>query len=143
MTVAAILALKGNRLVTVSSDARVGEVSRILQERAIGVVLVMDQDCLLGILSERGIVRALARYQQGVVDMRAGDVLTPPKHTANPSATIEESMQIMVDRRIRYLPIVENRTLLGLLSIGDLVAAALRKRQHDVRSLTDYITGAS
>ncbi|HEX3982258.1 MAG TPA: CBS domain-containing protein [Acidisoma sp.] len=142
MTVAAILAQKDSRVISVSPDTHVGDVARVLQENSIGAVLVMEEDSLLGILSERGIVRAMAVHRHEVVNMPARDVLTPPKYTTTVSATIEDSMQVMIDGKIRYLPIFESNKLIGLLSIGDLVAASLRKRQHEASSLTGYITGS-
>ncbi|WP_428391167.1 CBS domain-containing protein [Lichenicoccus sp.] len=142
MTVASILASKPRTLVSVTPETTVGEVARLLHERQIGAALVMQGDTLLGILSERGIVRALALHPSGVRGMRADSVMKPRQVETHLSATLEEAMRIMTDNRVRYLPVFEDGHLAGLISIGDVVKAELGRHAHEVTNLTAYISGA-
>jgi CBS domain-containing protein len=142
MTIASILKEKGNTLISVTPETPIGEVTRIMHENQIGAVLVMEKDKLLGVLSERGIVRALALHPSGVRAMPAHSAMKPRQYETTLSATLEEAMQIMTDNRVRYLPVRDAGKLIGLISIGDVVKAELRRHAHDVKDLTAYIGGA-
>ncbi len=142
MTVASILAQKSKTLICVAPDTPVSEVTRILHEKQIGAVLVMDGETLLGVLTERGIVRAMALNPQGVRAMAASSVMRPKLHEAHLSSTLDEAMQVMTENRVRYLPVVEDGKLVGLVSIGDVVKAELGRNVHEVQNLTAYISGA-
>ena len=131
MTVASILAQKSKHLICVNADTPVSEVTRILHEKQIGAVLVMQDSTLLGVLTERSIVRA----------MRADSVMRPTQHTATVSSTLDEAMQIMTAYRVRYLPVLEDGRLIGLVSIGDVVKAELNQNAREVENLTAYISG--
>jgi CBS domain-containing protein len=142
MTIASILNSKGNTLISVRPDTPIGEVTRIMHEHQIGAVLIMEADKLLGVLSERGIVRALALHPSGVRAMRADSAMKPRQHETTLSATLEDAMRIMTDTRVRYLPVRDAGKLVGLISIGDVVKAELARHAHDVQNLTAYISGA-
>jgi CBS domain-containing protein len=142
MTIASILKEKGESLICVAPDTAIGDVTRIMHENQIGAVLVMEEDRLLGVLSERGIVRALALHPSGVRAMPAHSAMRPRQYETTLSATLEEAMQIMTDNRVRYLPVRDAGKLVGLISIGDVVKAELRRHAHEVTNLTAYISGA-
>ena len=141
MTVASILAQKSKKLICVSPDTPVSDVTRILHEQQIGAVLVTEGDTLLGVLTERGIVRAMALNPQGVRAMRADAVMRPKQHEAHLSSTLDEAMQIMTENRVRYLPVCEDGRLIGLVSIGDVVKAEVVRNAQEVQNLTAYISG--
>jgi CBS domain-containing protein len=141
MTVASILAEKGNNLISVRPDTPVSEVTRILHKNQIGAVLVMQDDQLLGVLSERGIVRALALHSSGVRAMRADSIMRPREHETQLSATLAEAKRIMTEGRVRYLPVRENGKLVGLISMGDVVRAELSRHADELKSVTAYING--
>ncbi len=141
MIVASVLAAKGKELICVAPEVQVEDVTRILEARRIGAVLVMQDDALLGILSERGIVRAMAQHPVGVRAMRADRVMKPFSCQTSPSAQIEDAMQVMTDHHVRYLPVIEEKKLVGLLSVGDIIRAKLGHSLLEVENLAAYITG--
>lgn len=141
-TVAAILKHKGYHVSTVDPDARVSAVTAILTERRIGAVLVVDAaDQMLGIVSERDIVRSLAANGARTLDMTAGQLMTRAVMVAHPDTTVVEAMRQMTAGRFRHLPVVDHDTLVGLISIGDVVKARIMQQDTAVESLTAYVTG--
>lgn len=143
-TVASILKHKGYNVLTVSPDARVSDVSAILAENRIGAVLVIDEEeQMLGIVSERDIVRCLAANGPRTVEMMAGQLMTRAVQVANPDTTVVEAMRMMTAGRFRHLPVVDHGTLVGLISIGDVVKARIMQQDAAVESLTAYVAGSA
>ena len=140
--VASILKHKGYQVSTVSPTASIAAVVTVLSERRIGAVLVLDEgDKLLGIVSERDIVRSLAANGAMTLDMTAGQLMTRTVQVAHPDTTVAEAMQIMTAGRFRHLPVVERDTLIGLVSIGDVVKARIMAQETVVECLTAYVAG--
>ena len=142
MTLASILKSKTGRLIKVEAGTPIGAVTDILHRNNIGAVLVMRDDQLLGVLSDRGIVRAMALNPQGVRAMPAERAMKPRQHEAAPATTLEAAMRIMTTNHVRYLPVFEADQLVGIVSIGDVVKALLDRQAVTVNSLTAYISGA-
>jgi len=143
MTIAAILKHKGGAVAHVSPKARVPDIVRTLAEWRIGAVLVRDAaDQLLGIVSERDIVRALAKEGAATLDMTAAQLMTSVLHTASPSTSVAEAMERMTHHRIRHLPVMADDELVGMISIGDVVKARLEQAAHEVDSLKAYVAGS-
>ncbi len=144
MTVAAILKHKGHEVISVAPTATIAEVSRVLTDRRIGAVLVLDvEDQLLGIVSERDIVHSLAANGSRTLDMTAGQLMTRVVRTVTPRTTVLEAMTTMTAGRIRHLPVVERSRLIGMISIGDVVKARIMQQDHEVDSLRAYVAGAA
>jgi len=142
-TVAAILKHKGYQVSTVDPTACVSEVAEILTDRRIGAVLVLDNaEQMLGIVSERDIVRCLAANGIHTLDMTAGQVMTRAVQVAHPETTVSQAMQIMTAGRFRHLPVVDHDTLVGIISIGDVVKARIMYQDTVVESLTAYVAGS-
>ena len=141
MTIASILISKPSRLVKVDAEFPIGAVTEILYRNKIGAVLVMRDDELLGVLSDRGIVRAMALNPHGVRNMPAERAMKPRQHEAVPSMTLEEAMRIMTTHHVRYLPVFEAGELVGIVSIGDVVKSLLDRQTVAVDNLTAYIGG--
>ena len=141
MTLESILRSKSRTLVTVEEGTPIGAVTELLHRNNIGAVLVMRGSELLGVLSDRGIVRAMALNPQGVRAMPAERAMKPRQHEAAPTTTLEEAMRIMTVNRVRYLPIFDADQVVGIVSIGDVVKALLDRQAVDVESLTAYISG--
>lgn len=139
MTIASILRTKSKTLIRVDPETPIGVVTTILHHNTIGAVLVMRSDTLLGVLSDRGIVRAMALNPQGVRAMPAEQAMKPRKHETVPSATLEEALRVMTDNKVRYLPVFESDCLMGVVSIGDVVKALLDRQIATVESMTIYI----
>ena len=141
MSIAGILSSKGASVIHVAPLEPIAGVTRILGERNIGAVMVMDEGTPLGILSERDIVRALARHGAAALDLVASALMTKVLWTIAPDADIGDAMRIMTDQRVRHLPVVEDGRLVGVVSIGDVVKARFGQQAHEVESLRAYVGG--
>jgi len=143
-TVAAILKHKGYQVSTVDPTAQVSTVAALLAERRIGAALVMDSaDQMLGIVSERDIVRCLAANGASTLEMTAGQLMTRAVQVAHPDTTVDQAMHMMTAGRFRHLPVVDHDTLIGLISIGDVVKARILEQDTVVESLTAYVAGSA
>jgi CBS domain-containing protein len=143
-TVAAILKHKGYQVSTVDPTALVSEISQVLSDRRIGAVLVMDNaEQMLGVVSERDIVRSLAANGARTLEMTAGQLMTRTVQVAHPETTVDQAMQIMTKGRFRHLPVLDRDTLIGLISIGDVVKAKIMHQDTVVESLTAYVAGSA
>ena len=115
----------------------------MLAERRIGAVLVRDAtDQLLGIVSERDIVRCLAREGAATLDMTAAQLMTSALHTVALTTTVEAAMSRMTASRVRHLPVLDGDDLVGMISIGDVVAELLAQQAQEVDSLKAYVAGS-
>ena len=142
MTVATILKHKGTHVVSVDPTLSIAEVTRVLLENRIGAVLVMDAaEQLLGIVSERDVVRSLAANGSHTLDMTAGQLMTRALKTVTPETTEVAAMTMMTAARVRHLPVVERGALIGLISIGDVVKARIMQQDQEVDSLKAYVAG--
>jgi CBS domain-containing protein len=142
-TVAAILKHKGYQVSAVDPTQLVADVTQLLSERRIGAVLVIDTaDQMLGIVSERDIVRCLAANGARTLEMTAGQLMTRAVQVARPDTTVAEAMRMMTAGRFRHLPVVDHDTLVGLISIGDVVKARIMEQDTAVDSLTAYVAGS-
>jgi CBS domain-containing protein len=142
MTLKSILKHKTAGFIAVAPDARVSEVIATLAEKHIGAVMVTDHGKLVGILSERDVVRSMAVQGAQTLDMPASALMTHNPSTATPDFTVEQAMSLMTEGRFRHLPIIENGELAGLVSIGDVVKAVIEQSQYEVESLRTYVAGA-
>jgi CBS domain-containing protein len=143
MTIAAILKHKGHDVASVHPDTTIGQLARDLSERRIGAVVVLDAaNRLLGIISERDIVRTLAAHGAATLDMTAGQLMTREVRTITQQFTVNEAMTLMTAGRFRHLPVVEGGALVGIVSIGDVVKARIMQQEQEVDSLKAYVAGA-
>lgn len=143
MTVARILADKGSSVVTVEPGRTVDEAIHLLADKGIGAVVVTDgAGGIAGILSERDIMRALARHAGAAFDQPVSAVMTAKVTTCTRKTSIEEVMDIMTEGRFRHLPVCEDGKLVGLVSIGDVVKRRIAAVEAEHRAMRDYITTA-
>lgn len=141
-TVAAILKHKGYEVTAVDPTVRIEQVAEILADRRIGAVLVLDRARqLLGIVSERDIVRSLAANGLRTLEMTAGQLMTRAIQVAHPGTSVSEAMAMMTIGRFRHLPVVDHDVLVGLISIGDVVKARIMEQEYEVDSLRAYVAG--
>ncbi|MBV8402246.1 MAG: CBS domain-containing protein [Acetobacteraceae bacterium] len=144
MTVAAILKHKGHDIVTVEPTRTVTEVVKVLDSKRIGAVLVLDAaQQLLGIVSERDIVKSLATHGARTLEMTAGQLMTRDLKTVTRETTVVEAMTMMTAGRFRHIPVLEDGQLIGLISIGDVVKARIMQAEQEVDSLRSYVAGAA
>jgi CBS domain-containing protein len=143
MTVARILADKGRSVVTIEPERSLDEAVHILAEKSIGALVVSDEaGAVLGILSERDIMRALARKGAAALDGRVRDHMTGSVVTCERSTSVEEVMHIMTEGRFRHVPVIEDGRLAGLVSIGDVVKRRIAAVEAEHQAMRDYITMA-
>ena len=139
MIVEHILAAKGHEVVTVEPERTLLEPARLLDEKRIGAVVVSDADHpVLGIISERDIARAVAQRDAAVLDEPVSQHMTAKLFTCTRSCTVSDLMELMTDRRIRHVPIVERGRLSGIISIGDVVKHRLAELEAEERLMHDY-----
>jgi CBS domain-containing protein len=139
MTVQAILQSKGAQVVSVSPGDTVGNVARVLADRRIGAVLVREQGKVVGVFSERDIVRGLARYGAQSLDRPVSDLMTHDVITCKPLESVHDVMERMTARRVRHLPVIDNGQLIGIVSIGDLVKERIEEAEREAQDLREYI----
>jgi CBS domain-containing protein len=143
MTVAKILAEKGREVQTILPHRTLAEAARILAERRIGAAIVTGADgALLGILSERDIVRALAEAGPAALEEPVSRRMTARVTSCSETMTIETAMEMMTVGKFRHLPVVENGRLTGIVSIGDIVKRHIEKIEAETKAMRDYIAMA-
>jgi CBS domain-containing protein len=143
MTVAAILSGKGRDVAIVSVETSIEEAVQILAERRIGALVVADSARqILGIVSERDIVRALARSGAGGLEGTVATIMTSKVVTCSEIDTINHVMERMTEGRFRHLPVVEDGRLAGIISIGDVVKARIQQVEREADEMRAYIAMA-
>lgn len=142
MRIAGILQGKGDAVASVAPGASVQDIVGELTTRRIGALLVLDGESVVGVVSERDVVRGLAGHQGDVLGLKARDIMTSPVIMIGPDDSVAGAMELMTDRRIRHLPVVESGRLVGLVSIGDLVKARIEEAEREALALKDYIATA-
>jgi CBS domain-containing protein len=143
MTVKAILDSKGNNVVTIEPTASLAAAVKVLADRRIGALVIFGADRrVVGIVSERDIVRAFAERGERALDEPVGQVMTRKVVTCTSAETIGAIMERMTARKFRHVPVVENGQLIGIVSIGDVVKHRLQEIEHESAALRDYILTA-
>ena len=142
MTVRSILNTKGHQIMSVEPDVKLSDAIRLLGEKKIGAVLVMNQSRLEGILSERDIVRVLGERGAGVLEEPVAQVMTRKVVTCKETDTVAELMETMTTGKFRHLPVVDNGKVVGLISIGDIVKRRVQEYESEQEALRDYIKTA-
>jgi CBS domain-containing protein len=143
MTVARILRDKGHEVASVQPHHTLKEVVARLAEKRVGALIVSDSTrAPLGIVSERDIIRVLAQHGAAVLDEPVSKYMTRRVHTVTEDAAIDEVMSIMTRGRFRHMPVVENGGVIGIVSIGDIVARHVDMLKHEREALKEYIASA-
>jgi CBS domain-containing protein len=141
MTIAAILSGKGDTVSTVAADASILSAVKLMADKKIGAVLAVDAaGDVVGVVSERDVVRGLATDGPGIIEQPVAAIMTSPVITVEPAYTVHQSMELMTNRRIRHLPVVDKGRLVGIVSIGDLVKRRIEDAEHVAEELKTYIT---
>ncbi len=137
-----ILQTKGNTVWTLAPAATLQDALRLLAEKNIGAVVVVDQDAVVGILSERDVVRLMAREGECRLDMPVDALMTREVITVGSEKTLDACMKLMTLKHIRHLPVVDEGKLVGLISIGDVVRWVIDDQLHTINELEKFISGA-
>lgn len=139
MLVAEILRSKGDAVFTVGPDETVAAAAGLLLERRVGALVVCESDRVAGVLSERDIVRAVAREGAAALGQPVRDHMTADVVFAEPGEGVDVLMGRMTDRRIRHLPVLQDDRLCGVVSIGDVVKCQIDDAMREAESLKSYI----
>ncbi|SDR12388.1 CBS domain-containing protein [Thermostaphylospora chromogena] len=140
MLISTILRAKGADVATVRPEATVTELLAVLAERNIGAVVVTDAaDAIVGIVSERDVVRRLHDMGARVLSLPVSEIMTTEVHTCGPDANVDDLRRTMTTNRIRHIPVVADGRLAGIVSIGDVVKSAIEELEADKAYLVDYI----
>lgn len=139
MFIESILTIKGDSVVTARSDSTIGDLIATLARHNIGAVVVVDDNKVVGIISERDIVRHLAGTAEGFRSRPVATLMTRAPKTCSKSDTIESAMNTMTQGRFRHLPVVEDGELIGIISIGDVVKRKIEEAEQEAGALREYI----
>ncbi|OGA33932.1 MAG: inosine-5-monophosphate dehydrogenase [Betaproteobacteria bacterium RIFCSPLOWO2_12_FULL_64_23] len=138
-TVAQMLELKPAGVISIRPDVPVLDALKLLADKDVGAVLVMDGPRLVGILSERDYARKIALKGKSSADTPVSEIMSREVVCVTPTRTNEECMALMTDKRTRHLPVIDNGRVVGVLSIGDLVKDAISEQQFIIAQLEHYI----
>lgn len=141
MLVNQLLNTKGPQVFKVTPDDTLSAVAALLHTRRVGAFIVADKGGkVVGIISERDIIRAIATDGPDALNQSVAKVMTKDVFSANPGETVDALLERMTDRRIRHLPVMEGTRLVGIVSIGDLVKAKIMAAEHEAHALKAYIS---
>jgi CBS domain-containing protein len=138
-TAASLLKHKGGGIYSVDPDAPVLEAIRLMAEHAVGALLVMQGQKLIGVVSERDYARKVILRGFASSETPVRQIMSSPVLTIQPDKSVRDCMKVMSEKRIRHLPVVDGERVVGVLSIGDLVRAVLEEQQQTIEELERYI----
>ena len=139
-TIREILDKKGHQIWSVSPDTKIFEALQLMAEKNIGALVVLNGDKLVGIISERDYARKVALKGKTSKETPVRDIMTPKVLYVTPEKTAEDCMALMIEKRIRHLPVYKQDKLIGVVSIGDVVKAVIEEKKIAIEHLENYIT---
>jgi CBS domain-containing protein len=138
-TLKQLLQSKPHDILTIAPEARVFDALKLMAEKNVGALLVMDTGQLIGIITERDYARKLILKGKSSLDTPVREVMTGAVLCVHPDQSVEECMALMTDKHIRHLPVMDGGKLIGVLSIGDLVKETISEQQFTIKQLESYI----
>jgi CBS domain-containing protein len=138
-TVRQLIDRKGRNVYSVDPEDPVLEAIRLMAERHVGALLVMKGEVLQGIISERDYARKVILHGRSSAETPVWQIMSSPVLTVTPAQTVQDCMQLMTERRVRHLPVVEGGQVVGMVSIGDLVKTVIEDQQQTIEQLESYI----
>jgi CBS domain-containing protein len=142
MTISAILSAKDEKLLSVQCDTAVRDAVKMLADNKIGSLPVLKDGRVIGIMSERDIIYCLARDGAAILDWEVERVMTSPAIVVTTDVPALSALSMMSKRRIRHLPVVDEERLIGIVSIGDLVAYRINRIEQEAEAMRNYIQSA-
>lgn len=139
--VSQILKKKGSDVWSVRPDDTVFDAVKMMAEKSVGALVVMEDDKLVGIISERDYARKIILEGKASRDTPVADIMTRQVLCVSPERTVDECMALMSDKRARHLPVIEDKHVVGVLSIGDLVKVTIDEQKVMIDQLKQYISG--
>jgi CBS domain-containing protein len=136
-----LLDTKGRDILSISPDASVLDAIKLMAEKAVGALVVMQDSALAGVVTERDYARKVILKGRSSKSTLVSEIMTAKVITTTGDNTVEECMNMMTDRRIRHLPVVDGEKVVGIISIGDLVKAVIADQKAEIEHLEHYISG--
>jgi CBS domain-containing protein len=140
-SVGAILAHKGSAVWSIASNSMVFDAIQLMADKNVGALPVVDNGQLVGMISERDYTRKVSLRGKSSKDTPVRDIMTPDPVTVDVTDSVSECMRVMTDSRIRHLPVMDRKKMIGLVSIGDLVRGIISAQSATIEALEKYITG--
>src|SRR5262249_1345516 len=140
-TIRDVLKKKGQKVWSITPDATVYRAIEMMADKHIGALLVLVEERLVGIVSERDYARKVVLRGRSSKDTRVEQIMTSPVISVEPRYLVDECMRIITENRIRHLPVVDNENVIGMVSIGDLVNWIISAQHQTIQQLQEYITG--
>lgn len=137
--VADILLRKGSNIISISPDAPVLDALKLMADKNIGSVMILENGLFLGIMTERDYSRKVILKGKSSTDTKVAEIMTVDFPPVSPAESIEQCMELMAEHNIRYLPVFKNSELLGIISISDLVKATIMSHEETISQLKDYL----
>ena len=136
-----LLDRKGRNIISIKPEDSVLDAIRLMAEKGIGSLVVMEDQEMLGIMSERDYARKVIIKGRSSESTAVSEIMTANVITTSSSETVNECMSVMTEKKIRHLPVVEDNAVIGMISIGDLVEAIIADQQEEIEQLEHYISG--
>ena len=136
-----LLDRKGRHIISIKPEDSVLDAIRLMAEKGIGSLVVMEDQELLGIMSERDYARKVIIKGRSSESTAVSEIMTANVFTTSSSETVNDCMSVMTEKKIRHLPVVEDNVVIGMISIGDLVEAIIADQQEEIEQLAHYISG--
>jgi CBS domain-containing protein len=138
-TVRQIIEAKTHKVLAVSPDATVYDALKLMAERDVGALVVMDGERLAGIFSERDYARKVILHGKASKDTTVREIMTEKVLCVRPEQTMDQCMALMTDKRVRHLPVLDHKHVIGVISIGDVVKEVISEQQFMIEQLEQYI----
>jgi CBS domain-containing protein len=132
---------KGSTVWTIAPDAKVFDALKLMAEKEVGALIVLEKGAVVGMISERDYARKIALMGRLSQDTPVREIMTIQVYCVHPSSSSEECMALMTDKRIRHLPVIEKDKLAGVISIGDVVKSIISQQKETIQHLENYIMG--
>ena len=141
-TVREMLLKKGNKIHLISPNQKIFEALQLMADKDVGALLVLDGESLVGIISERDYARKVALEGKSSKESLVSEIMSSKIIYVKVDRTTEECMALMINKKVRHLPVIDNGKLLGVISIGDVVNAVIDENKFTIDQLVRYITGS-
>lgn len=136
-----LLDSKGQHIISIAPDASVLDAIKLMADKTIGSLVVMDDGALCGIITERDYARKVIIKGRSSESTKVFEIMSTDVFTTSSSESVNDCMELMTEKRIRHLPVVEDNRVIGMISIGDLVQAIISDQQEAIEQLEQYISG--
>jgi CBS domain-containing protein len=141
ITVKDILQTKGHDVLTITPETTVYEALKIMAERNVGALVVLDGDTVSGIMSERDYARKVILHGKSSRELQVREIMTSRVYYVHPGQNVQDCMAQMTDKHVRHLPVIDEERLVGIISIGDVVKTIMADQEDTIKLLENYITG--